>query len=107
MNDLIAALRAKLDEIERLMEAGITDEVAALAADGCPTTREELIAFDVEQEGHYTIRMRRCTADRKIVDLCEAVEGRAGSSAENEARWWLMADVLDLLAEGYGIEVPE
>ena len=45
--------------------------------------------------------LRRCAADRKLVDLCEEANSYA------ESREWFQNDILTLMLEAYGIGSPE
>lgn len=45
--------------------------------------------------------LRRCAADRKLVDLCEEANSYA------ESREWFQNDIIALMLEAYGIGSPE
>lgn len=50
-----------------------------------------------------TVVLRRCVADRKLLDLCERAMEQQRENAEAEARAWMMLEVFELMAEAYGV----
>lgn len=137
IDNLAARLLAAIEETERVARATFSINTRAEMRNGQPAPRWQyeagtvvvadnrgrdipVVAKTWEREGQHIIHndpataLRRCAADRKIVELHEPVAGFSGQQCTTCVGCWATEEGEDwpcenlrLLAEGYGITTEE